>query len=174
MAFASMLPSESRIAARSRYESLRKRGFASRIWSYITGRPNQLLNLHEIEKQSTVIARRYAGTQVVPIAQIQGSEGRCKDFNRNFLPLKGHTEGRWINIALACENGVALPAIEVVQIDDVYFIRDGHHRVSVAKANGQKEIDAHVTVWHVQERDSESNSSGSFGLPGGPQLAPAA
>jgi hypothetical protein len=42
-----------------------------------------------------------------------------------------------------------LPPVVLVQVGDVYFVRDGHHRISVARALGQLDIEAEVTVWHL-------------------------
>jgi uncharacterized ParB-like nuclease family protein len=115
----------------------------------ITGKPNALFSLREIEEKCQVEARRHAGLQTVQIDRIQGSEGRCGDFDRHFNPMQDHTASRWRGIAKAREEGKSLPPIDVVQIDEVYFVVDGHHRVSVARALGQMEVEAKVTQWDV-------------------------
>jgi hypothetical protein len=58
--------------------------------------------------------------------------------------LKKHNCERWINIAVARDMGVVLPAVDLVQVGDVYYVRDGHHRISVAKAMEQLDIDARI------------------------------
>src|SRR6266508_3609036 len=78
-------------------------------------------------------------------------EGRCDDFDVGFHPLKEHTEERWVSVARAQLRGLGLPPVELIQMGDAYFVRDGHHRISVAAALGQQEIDAVVTVWQVAE-----------------------
>jgi hypothetical protein len=93
--------------------------------------------------------RRAAGTRIVPIQQIRGSEGRCTDFDAAFHPLKAHTEDRWLSVAKANLRGRGLPPVELIKVGDAYFVRDGHHRISVAAALGQREIDAVVTVWQM-------------------------
>jgi hypothetical protein len=85
----------------------------------------------------------------VPICQIRGSEGRCSDFDRNFNPLQDHNRVRWLRIAAARQRGRSLPPVELVQVGDFYFVRDGHHRVSVARALGQPFIAARVTALNV-------------------------
>ena len=60
-----------------------------------------------------------------------------------------HTKQRWIAIATMMELGEGLPLISLVQVGDTYFVRDGHHRISVARALGYAYIDANVTVWDV-------------------------
>jgi hypothetical protein len=51
---------------------------------------------------------------------------------------------RWERIANAVRRGEAMPPISVYRIGDVHFVRDGHHRVSVARALGRTHIDAYV------------------------------
>lgn len=89
-------------------------------------------------------AQRTARTVFVPLHRIVGSEGRTEDFDANFNPLKLHNRERWIGVAAARRTGVALPAVELVQIGNEYYVRDGHHRISVAKAMGQMEIEARI------------------------------
>jgi len=86
---------------------------------------------------------------MVSIRDIRGSEGRCGDFDADFRPLQGHTRDRWVGIATAREMGKTLPPVELIQIGDLYFVRDGHHRISVAQAMGQEAIEAEVTAWKV-------------------------
>jgi hypothetical protein len=85
----------------------------------------------------------------VPIRQIRGSEGRCRYFDRDLNPLYDQARGRWLSIARVRQQGRALPPVVLVQVGDIFFVRDGHHRISVARALGQTEIDARVTVWEV-------------------------
>jgi hypothetical protein len=47
--------------------------------------------------------------------------------------------------------GDPLPPVELIQVGSVYFVRDGHHRISVARAMGQQEIEAVVTVWQTAD-----------------------
>jgi hypothetical protein len=135
--------------AESRYTSARRAGRARLIWARLRGQQNQLLDLTAVTASCTIGDRRAAGIKIVPIQQIRGSEGRCEDFDAAFHPLKAHTEDRWLSVAKANVRGRGLPPIELIQLGEVYFVRDGHHRISVAAALGQQEIDAVVTVWHV-------------------------
>ena len=124
-------------------------GRFGQIWSKLRGQSLGLLDLHTVAATCTVGDRHYAGTQTVPIGQIRGSEGRSDDFDVAFHPLKAHTEARWVSVAVAYMRGLGLPPVELIQIGAVYFVRDGHHRISAAAALGQQEIDAIVTVWQV-------------------------
>jgi hypothetical protein len=135
--------------ANSLYACARSRGQRGQFWSRLTGRSHCLLKLASVEAACKLGTNCEAGLQTVTIAQILGSEGRSTDFDRDFYPLKDHNRGRWLNIARARQQGKTLPPVVLVQIGDVYFVRDGHHRISVARALGQEAIDARVTSWQV-------------------------
>jgi len=85
----------------------------------------------------------------VSVRDIRGSEGRCGDFDADFHPLQGRTRNRWVGIAAAREMGTPMPPVKLIRIGDLYFVRDGHHRISVARAMGQEAIEAEVTAWEV-------------------------
>lgn len=88
--------------------------------------------------------RHKLGINMISLDKIIGSVSREKDFDADFRPLKKHNRERWIRIAVAFLKRIPLPEIEVVQAGDQYYVRDGHHRVSVAKAMGQLDIEARV------------------------------
>jgi hypothetical protein len=131
------------------YASAHRAGRLRQVWAKLRGQPRRLLDLTTIAATGTVRDRHYTGTQTVPIRQIRGSEGRCDDFDAAFRPIKDHTEERWMSVARAHLRGLGLPPVELIQVGEVYFVRDGHHRISVAAALGQQEVDAEVTVWQV-------------------------
>src|SRR5204862_6769806 len=84
------------------------------------------------------------GLQIVPLDQIVGTVDRAVDFDRSFRPTTGRLRSRWERIAAAQRRGEALPPISLYKVGDLYFVRDGHHRVSVAKSLGRQDIDAYV------------------------------
>src|SRR5262245_4723277 len=112
-------------------------GRVRQLWARLSGQSRRLLDLSSVAATGTVGDRRAAGIQTVPIRQIRGSEGRCDDFDVAFRPLTAHTEERWMSVATAYLRGIGLPAVELIQVGEVYFVRDGHHRISVAAALGQ-------------------------------------
>lgn len=112
----------------------------------LMGRRQCLLDLNAAYERRRSKSEHDGGTRVVPMAKIVGSQGRACDFSPDFRPRQSGTRSRWINIAAAVSKGVTLPPVELIQVGDRYYIRDGHHRISVARANGQDHIDAHVTV----------------------------
>ena len=89
------------------------------------------------------LARRFVGTQEIPLAQITGSVGRCTDFDRTFRPLKAYLRDRWANVFQLSQSG-SLPPIRVYKAGTQYFVEDGHHRVSVARTRGMTSIQAQV------------------------------
>lgn len=133
------------------YSRAHHRGLWGQVWSTLTGRSRRLLALGEIEATCTVHVHGYAGMRTVPIRQIRGSDGRSDDFDRDFNPLQDHNRQRWLGVAAARRQGKALPPVKLVQIGDVYFVLDGHHRISVARALRQQGIEAKVVIWQVTE-----------------------
>jgi hypothetical protein len=136
-------------SAATLYARSRRDGRRGRLWPIGSQDSRRLLDLSEIEDSCRVDARCYAGLHTVPIEQIRGSEGRSNDFDRRFYPLQDHCKGRWLRVARARDQGKVLPPVVLVQVGDVFFVRDGHHRISVARALGQLYIEAEVTVWQV-------------------------
>jgi hypothetical protein len=86
-----------------------------------------------------------AGSAVVALNDIVGTVDRGHDFDRRFRPTSGRVRSRWEHIAAAMRRGEAMPPVDLVRIGEIYFVRDGHHRVSVARALGRTDIDARVT-----------------------------
>ncbi len=132
-----------RVAAEWFKRALRQ-GRAKRFPANLLGRPRQLCNLMQITRD--VVRQHYVGLRTVALSQIHGSENRTREFDVDFYPLEEHIEQRWLNVAVARLKGDNLPPIELIQFGDVYYVRDGHHRVSVAHALGQQDIEAVVTV----------------------------
>jgi hypothetical protein len=90
------------------------------------------------------VGERDRGLQTIPVDSIVGSVDRTRDFDRAFRPTSQRVRPRWERIALASRRGESFPPIEVYRVGDAHFVRDGHHRVSVARAHGISVIDAHV------------------------------
>jgi hypothetical protein len=131
------------------YASARSRGQRGQFWSSLTGRSRCLFRLASINASCGLENNCDAGLRTVPIAQILGSEGRSTDFDCDFCPLQDHNRERWLGIATARQQGRALPPVALVQIGDIYFVRDGHHRISVARVLGQESIKAKVAIWQA-------------------------
>jgi hypothetical protein len=106
---------------------------------------DKLLSFNDVKEILKPKNQVYRGTQVVPINLIVGSEGRYRDFNKYFFPKSEHLRSRWQRVDEAIITDIILPPIQLYEIGGVYFVRDGNHRVSVAKSQGIEYIDAEVT-----------------------------
>jgi hypothetical protein len=110
----------------------------------LTDRPGTLRSWQEDCRQLGVTGQYDRGTEQVPVDRIVGSAQRSRDFDRHFRPLRSGAIHRWVRVARAHGEGVALPPVQLSKLGDAYYVRDGHHRVSVARVRGQTVIDAHV------------------------------
>ena len=115
----------------------KRRHFLARL----TGRSTEL---QALQSQNKLAEGQILGLQIVALDQIIGSEGRCHDFDNQFWPLREHNRDRWVNIAQAMRNRKGLPPVQLIQTPNGYYVRDGNHRISVARALGQAAIEAEV------------------------------
>jgi hypothetical protein len=122
------------------FERAFESGLRGQFFAKLFNNPNQLRSLSRQPEKNM----HHPYVTIVPVQKIIGTEGRSEDFDKNFRPLKRHIRERWISIAAARWSGVPLPAVELVQDGDQYYVRDGHHRISVARMMGQVEIDAKI------------------------------
>ena len=144
-----------RAAALGALDDYRQAAFAGslhRLSSIISRGSNKLLSLAEVTARLNVKSRYSIGIRAVPLVRIRGSEARSDDFDADFCPTQTHTKDRWVRIAIARRMGTALPAVQLIQVGDGYFVRDGHNRISVARAMGEEYLDAEVIVWQVAEQ----------------------
>jgi hypothetical protein len=135
---------------RGDFDRARQKAALHDLLAAVNRRPNDLMPFHEIRKRLSPEAESYRGLQTVPIAQIVGSMDRFQDFDRTFLPRKKNTRGRWTNVDRAYYEDVRLPPIQLYKVGDIYFVKDGNHRVSVARERGVEFIDAEVIEGHVR------------------------
>ncbi len=135
---------------RQDFEKARQKAFLNDIKSTFGGRANDLIPFHELRQRLNPEGESYRGMQTVPVAQIVGSMDRFRDFDRTFLPRKKATQGRWTRIDRAYYEDVRLPPIQLYKVGDIYFVKDGNHRVSVARERGVEFIDAEVIEGHVR------------------------
>ncbi len=133
---------------RRSYNDCQHRARIALVGSLLSGRSRRLNDLRIVNCKGS--EQRFVGLRTVSIAAVRGSEGRCTDFDRDFYPLKGSTQDRWINVFMAMRSGLPLPPVTLIKVRDIYFVRDGHHRISVARVLGQVEVDAEVTEWDVE------------------------
>jgi hypothetical protein len=121
-------------------------------WGQWRGQRHQpLKQLQQATAQPANHHRYSAGAKVVAVQAIHGSVNRVHDFDGDFRPLHDATENRWVRVATAMMHGVVLPPVELIQVGDSYYVQDGHHRISVARALGFGYVDAIVEVWHDEQ-----------------------
>jgi hypothetical protein len=130
--------------AHFRFEKARNRAFFNDLASKFFRKNNYLFQFDEVKYLLSPYGMSYRGIQSIQLDQIVGSEGRYRDFDINFMPLKNHNRERWENVDIAKQKDISLPPILVYKIGDFYFVRDGNHRVSVARELKQDYIDAEV------------------------------
>lgn len=129
------------------HEAFAQQSFRSlwfRLIDIVLRRCSDLLDFNQILRDASLIGQRDRGMQVVPVSRIVGTVGRSADFDRAFRPRRKSLRWRWMRVQALYEQGGSFPAVELYKIGNDYFVSDGHHRVSVARANRVAYIDAHV------------------------------
>jgi hypothetical protein len=122
----------------SREQRSRRRQRATR---WLLRRPT-----HELRSLGDVRVRRATGLQAIPLDSIVGTaeSAKTRSFDGRFRPAPS-SRGRWERLWIAGRRGETLPPISVYRLGGEHFVRDGHHRVSVANSLGMTSIDAEVT-----------------------------
>jgi hypothetical protein len=131
-----------RLLAIERFYNFRSKAVLGALLARLLSRPAALSSFAEI-LSGLKPNQRYAGIQNIPVDQITGSVGRPHDFDRSFRPLKTHLRDRWVANYLNMQAGHLEP-IQVFKVGNQYFVEDGHHRVSVARATGMAYLQAEV------------------------------
>jgi hypothetical protein len=127
------------------FRRARRDAILERIVSCLSGRSADLLSYEQVRQQLRPSGRKARVRREIPLDAIVGSVGRYSDFTRSFLPKRSRDEGRWARVQVAASGLAGWPPIEVYQVGGAYFVRDGHHRVSVARRLGATKIEAYVT-----------------------------
>ena len=132
--------------AAKEFASARKIALLRRIGAFLRRHPssNRLLSFDEATEGLGTWRQAYLGSRTVPVESIVGSEGRYADFDDEFLPLRGSSEEKWRSVYEALRRGEGLPPVSLLKVGDAYFVRDGNHRVSVARWLGAESLDAEV------------------------------
>ena len=131
---------------------VRRRQALARLVRWLRRAPddvNVILSLDEVLDALGRRGERRLGLQTIRLDSIVGTVD-SSDFDRRFRPTSGRVRERWERLALAQRRGEAIPPIEVYRVGDLHFVQDGHHRVSIAMAEGAKTIDAYVTEVYTQ------------------------
>ncbi len=126
------------------FSKARHKALFNEIQHFLNPDEATLISFSDIKKLLKPDNEVYKGMQVIPVKLIVGSEGRYEDFDSQFFPKSMHLRSRWEHIDMAHLRDISLPPISLYELGGVYFVRDGNHRVSVAKAKGIEFIDAEV------------------------------
>lgn len=127
------------------FRRARRQADRERLLARLTGKSADLLSYEQVRQMLRGKTGQDAGLKEIPLDAIVGSVGRYSDFTRSFLPLQDKSEHRWARIETKVTDMAGLPPIEVYQIGNAFFVRDGNHRVSVARQLGASHIEAYVT-----------------------------
>jgi hypothetical protein len=126
------------------FQRARFKAFVNRLWGTLSGQPTTLLSYDEIKEKLHIGGPIYRGVQTVLVEQIVGSLNRYHEFDRVFLPASDKLAERWQRVNRAFYEEISLPPVVLYKVGQVYFVVDGHHRVSVAREQGQIYIEAEV------------------------------
>lgn len=128
------------------FHRLRRRAALMQTWNRLRRRPRTLLPLAPIRARLPHAQALPQGIQMVPVRQIVGSAQRAHEYDRQFRPLNDGLRDRWVGVSVLSQTTGWKP-VELVRIGNLYFVVDGHHRLSVARQNGISTIEAMVTAY---------------------------
>lgn len=140
-----MLSHQTTKAEHRDFHAARRQALIAGILDAVLHQPRELLRFEDVRVRLNVRGQHAIGRQEVPIDHIVGTEGRYADFDRRFLPRSDKLMQRWSSIDRVMLAHGELPPVDLWKIGDIYFVRDGHHRVSVARQLGRQYVDAEVT-----------------------------
>ncbi len=140
-----------RSAAVQRFQRARRQANRERMSARLTGRETTLLPFDAVRSQLRQQSPLYRGIQEAPLDAIVGSVGRYREFTRQFLPLNDSLQERWVNVE-SLSSAQGWPPVDLYQVGNVYFVKDGNHRVSVARQMEMPTIEANV--WQFPEEIS--------------------
>jgi hypothetical protein len=126
----------------------RRREVLSRLAHRLRREPDDVNLILPFDEVAAALGRRgerNLGLQTIALDTVVGTVDSRRDFDRHFRPTSSRVRERWERLALAQKRGESIPPIDVYRIGDLHFVKDGHHRVSIAIATGQQVIDAYVT-----------------------------
>jgi dienelactone hydrolase len=148
----------SQSVARESWNQARRKAFWQRFSKALglSRQPTDLLSFEDVQHKLRLTQSTYRGLQMVPLDKIVGSVGRYHDFTRTFLPLIESDGPRWQRVA-ELQMATGLPPIEVYKVGDVYFVKDGNHRVSVARQFEAETIEGYVWEYETPVRGIGAN-----------------
>ena len=146
------------IGAVEDFHAARRKAALEMVLSRVRGKPADLLSYDEVRQRLHAVQTSLRTLEDIPLDRIVGSVNRYNDFTRGFLPRQASDEWRWARVRAHLEDDSGLPPIEVYKVGDVYFVLDGNHRVSVARALGNRSIEGYVTPVNTRVKLSPGDS----------------
>lgn len=144
--------------AESDFARARNKALFNEIQHLLTPEEAAMISLKAVRKVIKTQSETYIGMKVIPINKIVGSEGRYRDFDNQFFPKRSIIKERWEHVDEAVIKDIVLPPIKVYELGGLYFVRDGNHRVSVAKSKGVEFIDAEVVSLQTEMKLSPART----------------
>ena len=132
------------------FQRARWKGTIELLLARLQGRSADLLSYEDVRTALQGTTQSDKGLQEVPVKSIVGSLGRYKDFTQSFMPRHESDAHRWASVRVAAEQGQGLPPIELYKIGEAYFVKDGNHRVSIARDLDIPLMQAWVTEIHTR------------------------
>ena len=130
---------------RADFSEARFKSFINQAIAVLKGqRPTTLLSYDDVKEKLHIGGPIYRGVKTIRVEQIAGSLNRYHEFDRAFLPREDQLANRWQKVDRAFYQDVNLPPVVLYKVGEVYFVVDGHHRVSVAREQGQEFIEAEI------------------------------
>jgi len=130
------------------FQRARRREVLSRLAHRLRREPDDVNLILPFDDVVAALGRkgeRNLGLRTIALDTVVGTVDSRRDFDRHFRPTSSRVRERWERLALAQKRGESIPPIDVYRVGDLHFVKDGHHRVSIAIATGQQVIDAYVT-----------------------------
>jgi hypothetical protein len=128
----------------TRFDAAVRAALIQDLLAQVRGRPTDLLPFDVVRRRLPLRNLVDRGIQEVPVERIVGTVQREREFNRAFLPREESLRDRWQEIEDLAEGARGFPPVELYRVGDTYFVVDGHHRVSVARAMSAPTIEARV------------------------------
>jgi hypothetical protein len=129
------------------FSSAQHRAFLNSLSALLSGNDNYLLDFGQVQRSLRLHEQAYLGLRSVEVAKILGCVNRCQDFDRSFSPIRASLSERWKRVNRAYYQSTDLPPPVLLKLGDIYFVYDGHNRVSVARSHGVEYLEAEVVEY---------------------------
>lgn len=144
------------VAARHDFQKLHRHAALRGLFHRLTRRPLTLCPFQAPKGYSLLKGTRRL--QEVCLDDVSGSVGRAQAYTNDFLPRQSADEERWARVRLAVDSDMGVPPIELLELNGVYYVEDGHHRVSVFKYLKVRSVEAYVAEFKPMKLSLEEDA----------------